>query len=295
MVTKVFKQHVISKLKELEANSGLSSARFAVKIGINQAQWSRLKKGDLDGVLADSRYITIARENDIVMGDSFEWKTAKTPAFKYIYSMIEICQRESISVMLVDLADIGKTHTAKYYARNNRNAVYMDCSQVKTKQLFVREIARQFGVTHTGRYADVYRDLVFFINTIENPIVIVDEAGDLKYDAFLELKALWNATEGRAGWIMMGADGLKAKMSRAINCQKVGYTEIFRRYGSDYRRVSPQGREDLIAFKREQAAMVAKANAPEGVDIQKLLNKSQNSLTNVYNAIRVMNLTNKRA
>lgn len=295
MVTKVFKQHVIAKLKELENNSGLSSKRFAVKIGINNAQWSRLKKGELDGVLADSKFITIARQNEISMGGTFEWKTAKTPAFQYITAALSICQQQSISTMLVDMADIGKTHTAKFYARNNKNAVYIDCSQVKTKQLFVREIARQYGVTHTGRYADVYNDLVFFLNSIESPIIIVDEAGDLRYNAFLELKALWNATEGHVGWFMMGADGLKAKITRAINCQKVGYTEIFRRYGSAYKRVSPMAGDDMKTFKRQQAALVAKANAPEGVDIQKLITSSNHSLTNVYNKIRVMNMKNKRA
>ncbi len=294
-MTNVFKTHVITKLKELERASGLSSARFAVKIGINQSQWSRLKKGDIDGVLADSRFITLARENQIQIGNSIEWKTAETPAFKYISQMLSICHQESISVMLVDMADIGKTHTAKYYARNHRNAIYMDCSQVKSKQLFVREIARQFGVKHTGRYADVYNDLVYYLNTLDEAIIIVDEAGDLKYDAFLELKALWNATEGRVGWFMMGADGLKAKINRAINCQKVGYTEIFRRYGSDYRRVSPQGKEALEDFKREQAAMVAQVNAPDGADVQRLLKTSKCSLTNIYNSIRVMNLKNKKS
>jgi DNA transposition AAA+ family ATPase len=294
MVTKLFKQRVIDELKELETQSGLSAKRFAVKIGINQAQWSRLKKGDLDNVLADSKFITIARENNIATGEDIEWKTAQTPTFEYIRSLLGICQKQSISALLVDMADIGKTHTAKYYSRNNRDAIYLDCSQVKSKQLFVREIARQFGVKHTSRYADVYNDLVFFMNTLDNPLVILDEAGDLKYDAFLELKALWNATEGHVGWFMMGADGLKARITRAINCQKVGYTEIFRRYGSDYRRVSPQGKEALEQFKREQVALVAQANSPKGVDVQKLLRKSSHSLTNAYNIIRVMNMKNKQ-
>ncbi|MBI9061809.1 MAG: AAA family ATPase [Marinilabiliaceae bacterium] len=295
MITKVFKQGVIDKLKELETQSGLSAKRFAVKIGINQSQWSRLKKGDTESVLADSKFITIARENGINLSDSIEWKTAKTPTFQYIYSKLEICQQQSVSVLLVDDAGVGKTHTARYYSRNNRNAVYMDCSQVKSKQLFVREIARQFGVKHTGKYAEVYIDLVFYLNSIEKPLIILDEAGDLKYEAFLELKALWNATEYHVGWLMMGADGLKSKLSRAINCQKVGYTEIFRRYGEDYCRVSPQGKEALEQFKRQQAAMVAQANAPEGMDVQKLLKNSKHSLTNVYNIIRVMNMKKERA
>ncbi len=288
MIETAVKQQIIDGLKAKEKNSGMSSARFARTLGINPAQWSRLKKGELDGVLADSKFITLARENDIVIGNSVEWHTAKTATFQYIYSLLNICQEQGIATLLVDKADIGKTHTCKYYARNNRSVVYMDCSQVKTKQLFVREIARQFGVSHTGRYADVYKDLVFYMNTLSNALIILDEAGDLKYDAFLELKALWNATEGNVGWFMTGADGLKEKIRRAIDNKKVGYTEIFRRYGSDYRKVSPDGKEALNDFLRNQVAQVIQANAPKS-DVQKLTKSSRNSLTNAYNLIRVMN------
>jgi hypothetical protein len=288
MVSNEFKQQVVSKLMELEKASGQTATRFATTLGIDPARWSRLKKGDLDGVLSDSRFITIAREQDIQMGNQREWHTVNTATFQYISSLLATCHQESISVLLVDMADIGKTHTAKHYARNNRDAVYMDCSQVKSKQLFLREVARRFGVSNTGRYADVYSDLVFYINTLPNALIILDEAGDLNYGAFLELKALWNATEGNVGWLVMGADGLKAKFNRGIDNKKVGFAELFRRYGSSFRQVSPAGRDQLDGFCRDQVALVAKANLPEGTDIQKLLKASRGSLTNVRNMIQVM-------
>jgi len=49
------------------------------------------------------------------------------------------------------------------------------------------------------------------------------------------------------------------------------------------------GNEQLNEFKQEQAALVAKANAPVGVDVQQILKKSRYSLTNVRNIIQVMN------
>lgn len=289
MISTAFKQQIITSLKTQEKASGLTANRFATKIGISASQWSRLKKGNYDNVLADSKFITLARENEITLGNKIEWKTAKTATFQYIYTLLDTCKKQGIATLLVDSADIGKTHTCKYYARNNQNTVYMDCSQVKSKQLFVREIARQFGVNHTGKYADVYKDLVFYINTLNGVLIILDEAGDLKYDAFLELKALWNATEGNVGWFMTGADGLKEKIRRAIDNKKVGYTEIFRRYGSRYRKVSPEGKEALEDFLQEQVATVITANATQNIDIQKVLKSSRNSLTNAYNLLRVMN------
>lgn len=292
-MTTEFKQQVIAKLIEAEKLSGLSASRFAIKIGISPSQWSRLKRGDLEGVLADNRYITLARLHSMPTGGDQEWKTVETSTFKYINTLLQTCKDESISVMLADLADIGKTYAAKQYARETKNAVYIDCSQVKSKQLFVRELARQFGSNHTSKYSEVYNDLVYYLNSLNHAIIIVDEAGDLRYDAFLELKALWNATEGNIGWFMLGADGFKASINRSIANKKVGYTEIFRRYGSKFRQVTPQGREALDDFKREQVAQVIEANAPAGSDVQKLVKASGFSLTNAYNMIRVMNNQNR--
>lgn len=97
------------------------------------------------------------------------------------------------------------------YVKQHKHAVYVDCSQVKTKLKLIRYIAKEFGVTSNGRYSDVYEDLVAYLRTIDTPLVILDEAGDLQYEAFLELKALWNATERCCAWYMMGADGLKER------------------------------------------------------------------------------------
>ena len=58
---------------------------------------------------------------------------------------------------------------------------------------------------------------------------------------------------------MMGVDGLKAKIQRSIDCKKVGYTEIFSRFGKRYGKVVSEGEEGREMMKAT-AAMIAKAN-----------------------------------
>ena len=291
MVTTQFKRRIIEALVKAEKTSGLNGRQFSTRIGINPAQWSRLKAGETDGIITDGKYITLGREHGLTVGESEPWKTVETATFQYITSLLSTCHQECISSLLVDVSDLGKSYAAKHYCRNNQNALYIDCSQVKSRQLLIREIARQAGVTHTDKYNTVYRDLVYYLRSISKVIIILDEVGDLDYPAFLELKALWNATEGAVSWIMMGADGLRRKIERAINGQKVGYTEIFRRFGSQYRRITPASTNDTSDFKLQQIGLVAKANAPAGTDIQKLVHSSRGSLTNLNNMIRVLNST----
>ena len=76
---------------------------------------------------------------------------------------------------------------------------------------------------------------------------------------------------------MMGADGLKAKIERNIDNEKVGYTEMFRRFGSRFQKSCPDGKEASEEFMKEQISLVAKANGMDNV--QKLYVLTGGSLT----------------
>lgn len=232
--------------------------RFAVFVGIDASQISRVRKGELS-VLSDGKWFSIARKLGVELRPGAVWNVAKTPTFKFIFEQLRATQLWSSSMLLVDDAGIGKTFTAEQYARDNKNVAYIDCSQVKSKQRLVRNISTAIGLSANGRYADVYDDLVYTLKSIEQPLIILDEAGDLDYPAFLELKALWNATKLSVGWYMMGADGLKAKMERNLVNIKVGYSELFSRFLSRYQTVlRPEGFDEL------QMMTVAKANGYKG-------------------------------
>jgi DNA transposition AAA+ family ATPase len=285
MITTDLKLKVVEALESARNNFGGSDAKFATSMGIAASAFSRLRKGEIDRVISDAMFISLARKLDVATGFAKQWKVAATPVFNYVMEQLEFCQQNAASRILCDAPDIGKTFTAKHYVKAKRHAVYIDCSQVKSKQRLVRAIAQQFGVNSSGRYSDVYADLVFYLRTLPNPLIILDEAGDLDYQAFLELKALWNATERSTGWYMMGADGLKEKIRRSIDHKKVGYAELFSRFGNRYQKASPDTDTELKQFKTVHAAMILQVNAPEFSDVQKLIIKSDYSLRRIYDEV----------
>lgn len=284
MITTEIKKRITAAITASRKNFP-SDAKHAASLGITTSVYSAVKNGQTDRVLSEANWITIARKLGVSLRGEIEWAAAKTPTFEFITKQLEFCQESSLSSILCDLPNIGKTFTARHYVKSHSNAVYIDCSQVKTKLRLIRKIAAEFGVNSRGVYTEVYEDLVFYLKGLDRPIIILDEAGDLQYEAFLELKALWNATERCCAWYMMGADGLKAKINRAIESQKVGYTEMLSRYGDRYCKVTPDGADDRKAFLNEQARIVAKVNAPEGTDIAQLVRKTQGGLRRVYTEI----------
>ena len=290
MITEELKKRIVASLAESRQLFDGSDAKFAISLGINNAQYSRIKNGDTTKVLADAVWISLARRQGISVNNAPAWKIANTPVFQFISAQLEFCQNDVISSLLCDLSDIGKTVAAVHFAKTHKNAVYCDCSQVKSKQKMIRYIAKEFGVGNSGKYADVYEDLVFYLKTLPNPLIILDEAGDLQYDAFLEIKALWNATEHTCGYYMLGAESLQEKMRRAIDHKKVGYTELFSRFGKKYGKVIPIGKEESEKLLNQTAAQIIKANAAEGTDVNKLLRQTMGeddrpSLRRIYTKI----------
>ena len=289
MITEAQKQKILRGITANRANYP-SDAKHAASLGISTSVYSAIKNGQTDKALSEGAWISIARRLGVSLRANMEWKAAKTATFEYITAQLEFSQQSSLSAILCDIPNIGKTFTARYYVQSHKNAVYIDCSQVKTKLKLVRKIASEFGINSKGRYTDIYEDLVYYLRSIDSPLIILDEAGDLQYEAFLELKALWNATERCCAWYMMGADGLKEKINRSIECKKVGYTEMLSRYGDRYSRVTPDDGSERDAFLKTQARIVAKVNAPEGADIAAIVRKTNGGLRRVYTEIEKLKM-----
>lgn len=271
-ITTEFKKEVVKALLQNKENFTGSDAQFAKRWGINSSVFSRLRSGETDGVIKDTQFLNIGRELGVSLSNR-KWNVARTKVFTLIEEDIDFCQQFSKSKILVDECGIGKTFTAKYLSKTRKNVFYIDASQAKTKQLFIRLFAKTLGIDF-GRYADMKENIKYYLRSIPNPLVIIDEAGDLEYPAFLELKEFWNATENVCGWYLIGADGLKEKIARGITSKKVGYRELFSRYSEKYTTTVPNGKEQKVAFYRELIQQVLQANVDNPDMIDEILRKS---------------------
>lgn len=281
-----FKQRIIEACHKYSFKFSTAKAQ-AISLDVNPAQFSRIMNGETERVISDDKWLQIANKYK-VPEEPFEfiWQTAKTQVFNHIFEQLDTCQELSISGILCDEAGIGKSFVAKYYAGLRQGAIYVDCSLSKSRTAFVKKLAKEFGIDYNIRLADIQKDLIQYINTMRTkPLIILDEAGDLDYPAFLEIKAIWNATEHNCGWYLMGADGLKYKIDRNRNLQKVGFNEIFDRVGNKYQRITPQGEAERTAFLKKEVAALTIANNSRYTPREMFL-RTGGSLRRVYIEIR---------
>lgn len=258
-----FKTQVAAALLAQRANYTGTDERYAGQYGISGSVYSQIKNGKpLDGLLRDAQWMEIGQRLNVSRGER-KWTMVATEVFRKIEAGVVFCQRHQRSMLYVDDCGIGKTFSGKYLARTLTNCFWLDARQGTTKQAFVRLIARTIGVDAGGRLLDVKERIKYALRTLQNPIVIIDEAGAPAYEALMELLEFWNATEGLCGWYLMGADGLRDKIKRGIDGHKVGFAELLSRFGDRYNSSVPTTGQERLAFMQKLITDVLTANVAD--------------------------------
>lgn len=275
-ITPEFKDQVMTALLGQRENYSGSDAQFSKKWGLNASVFNRLKNGERERLISDAQWLNMGRMLEVSLTER-KWNIARTDVFNQIEAEILFCKENSKSMIFVDDCEIGKTFTAKYLSRSLKNCFYIDGSQAKNKQLFVRTLAKTLGVDDSGRYVDIKANIKYYLRMIAHPIVIVDEPGDLEYSAFLELKEFWNGTEGACAWYLIGADGLREKINNGITRKKVGYREIFSRFSGKFSSIVPTDRNEKIAFYRKLITDVISVNTEDKTVIPTIVRRCQTS------------------
>lgn len=272
MITTEFKHKIREAVITANENYTGSDAAFSRTLGIHKSVFNRIKNGELEKTLAESKWLTLARMYNVSPKES-NWKIAKTSVYIEMEDQFRFCQKYSKAMMLIDDCGIGKTECAKHLIKGMKNSFYIDCSQAKTKQLFIRTLAKTIGVDNTQKYADVILDIKYHLNQLETPFIVLDEFGDLDYYAMLEYKELWNGTQGQCGWFAIGAEGLRRKMERGMTSKKIGFRELFRRFSEEFIQYSPVGREDRQLWYRQLYTSVAEVNVNDKNTVKGIVSK----------------------
>lgn len=240
MINQEFKDKVFDEIINQRQNFGGTDSAYANSLGIKAAVYSRIKNGERDGLLSDSNIIHIGRTLNVSQRVD-DWKVVETDVLRAIKDDVINCQKHSLSMMFVDEPEIGKTVAARYLSKTLKNCFYIDCSQAKTKNLFIKALAKAIGVDPVGKYSEILANVKYYLLLLRdpNPVILLDEFGDVDYLTFMTVKELWNAGEGHVAWYAIGADGLRCKIDRGMENGKVGFKEMFSRFSARYMSTVP--------------------------------------------------------
>ncbi|MDE5703608.1 MAG: AAA family ATPase [Bacteroidales bacterium] len=199
----------------------ISQNVFATKAGVNAAFVSNILNGK-----------PVSREVQTKIAAFLGGKEVcgliETGDFRMIQAMCAQTARCHFMVGLIGDTGTGKTTALKAYARRE-NVFMVSASKTLTAKQLVFDIAAEMGLARTGTVADAMRKICKRLNSIANPLLIVDEAGKLNARQLMYLQELRDATEHNAALLLSGMPYFREKLNEGAQKHREGYAEFYRR------------------------------------------------------------------
>lgn len=143
-------------------------------------------------------------------------------------------------MMISDKAGIGKSASLNSYAEINadNDVFYIRCREW-AKREFLTELCTILGIDTGKSYMHIdklgMKVVEFFAKRNQvKPLLIVDQANDLKDSALRWFIQLYNEREDEMSVIISGTEHLEQSIKRGVRLKKLGFDELESRFGRSY-------------------------------------------------------------
>ena len=176
---------------------------------------------------------------------------------KDLQSVIEQCDKTRQYKLMTGLtADtgMGKSTSLRAYAKQKNVFMVTVDKTMNAKQFFIR-IGKTLGLSFDGKLHDVMLTIVNELNILENPLLIIDEAGKLNHNMILYLHDLREYTKDNYGILLAGMPYFKSRLIKFSENQKEGCSEFLRRINIWH---------ELTGLRRKEIEYICQAEAIAG-------------------------------
>lgn len=234
-MTNLQKNEIVNLIEEWKNRLG-SYAQVAVKADVSSATITQMKKHNWE-LIKDELWLKAG----IALGyNANEWQIAETLNYKKVAKICDDSKRFNLFMMISDKAGIGKSASLKSYAEINadNDVFYIRCREW-AKREFLTELCTILGIDTGKSYMHIdklgMKVVEFFAKRNQvKPLLIVDQANDLKDSALRWFIQLYNEREDEMSVIISGTEHLEQSIKRGVRLKKLGFDELESRFGRSY-------------------------------------------------------------
>ncbi|WP_312340620.1 AAA family ATPase [Sphingobacterium sp.] len=210
-IAKYCEEKAISR-KELSTQMGISNATIS---NIDNEKWD-----NIDEKMWQKIWNYVRPINTNALFQTKDYQTA-----------INLCQNaKELHLMAGLIADtgMGKTTALRSFSRQE-NVFYIYYDANMRPNHFYHELGKQLGYDYDSTMYNMVNRACSVLNSLNDPLIIIDEAGKLTDPMLLSLHALRDKTQQNCGIVFGGMPYFKNNLIKKTNKQKVGISEFMRR------------------------------------------------------------------
>jgi DNA transposition AAA+ family ATPase len=203
----------------------VSKVKLAKKIGVSHAVLTYVTQEQWENVSDEMLYKII---NTLKVNNEV-YKIVKTANFNTVFNLCEKAQNWQHMYGLIGSTGSGKTTALKRFYKANKNVFYVESKHTMNRKQFFAAILRELGINFIGTVYDMVTRIEEEFNMLENPLLIIDEAGKLSHNLILDLHDLRNATINNLGIVLAGCEYFKDNLETGVQKDKQGIPEFYSR------------------------------------------------------------------
>lgn len=275
------KIQTVEALEKFIVQKGSQNQVAAGMAGVSPATLSQMRNHKWN-LIADDMWRKVAKYVGV---SSNGWNYAETRNSKELLEFFNDSQQFSLVLAITGKAGAGKSETAKKYEAENKNAFLLSCNEYWDKRWFLRELLGKMGKDHAGlTLPEMMHKAVLLLKSLENPIIILDEADKLADNVLLFFITLYNALENHCGIVLMATHFLEKRIRRGVATEKKGYREIYSRVGLRF-----------IELENTSYSDVEKICTANGIDDTAIIRTISKDCDGDVRRVRRLIFSNKRA
>lgn len=216
MLVKEAIEHQLNHLKtsqnELARRIGVSPATI---IACKTSDWGKISEEMLN------KFKTFFKISD--------WPLRETDNMIAITEVCLDAQQRSRFLAIAGFTGAGKTEGLGHYTKSNSNAFSVMCYFFMSQKGFLAKLQQAMGISQGGSIEKQVFSVAEKLNSLNNPLLIIDDAGKLSDSNLMIVMALYDLTEGRCGIVIGGTEYLKERIDKSASDNRKGFRELQRR------------------------------------------------------------------
>lgn len=263
------RQEAKSLLTNYLETKKVSKVKLAKKIGISHAVLTYVTQEQWENVSDEMLYKIVNSLKTRTDG----YKIIGTSNFETIQCLCRYAKTLHHMYGLVGYSGAGKTTGLKQFYRKNKNVFYVECKHTMNRKQFFAAILRELGINFTGTVYDMVTRIEEEFNTLESPLLIIDEAGKLSHNLILDLHDLRNSTMNNLGIVLAGCEYFKDNLEKGVRKDKQGIPEFYTRIVSWQYLSTPTKKEVETIYRVND------------VDLEAVSNRKYKNFRDIYNIV----------
>lgn len=221
------------------------------KEAIIDAMRAFLEEGNSQNNIANASGVNSAYVSHILTGKHWEepslvperaWRQLETflkvrdvplesENFKKVVGMLHVAKTQRTAAIIDAPTGSGKSYAAEYFRMKHPKATYLiRCAQDMTTRELLRQVHEAvIDKRHSGKtLAEMRSDcqLILGQRYADSPLLIIDEAENLRDSAYGIIKALYDSLEGKIGIVLIGANDYCQYLNRKALAVRKNRTRV---------------------------------------------------------------------